>query len=155
MSGPVNMPQFVKELSRRPKARAAVVLTQEYEGQQEWAEKLARQTDADHINLLDLFLKEPALSNNIESFSVQSFFNYLKEKSQAPVLIISGMEFLKATWTSQPRATQEFVSRIQTWNQNPGLLFILQYDKLIATYDFGSRYRQYIFVVHQNDTLAL
>jgi len=155
MSDPVNIVLFVKELSRRPKARAAVVLTQEYEGQKEWAEELARQTDTEHINLIDLFSEEPALGNKIEQFSVQHLFNYLKKKSQAPVLIISGMEFLKATWTSQPKAAQEFASRVQTWNQSPCLLFILQYDKLIATYDFGNRYRQYTFVVDQRETLAL
>jgi hypothetical protein len=155
MSDPVNIVLFVKELSRRPKARAAVVLTHEYEGQKEWAEELARQTDTEHMNLIDLFSEEPALSNKIEQFSVQHLFNYLKKKSQAPVLIISGMEFLKATWTSQPKAAQEFASRVQTWNQSPCLLFILQYDKLIATYDFGNRYRQYSFVVDQRETLAL
>jgi len=155
MSDPVNMVLFVKELSRRPKARAAVVLTREYEGQKEWAEELARKTDTEHINLIDLFSGEPELSNRIEQFSVQHLFNYLKKKSQAPVLIISGMEFLKATWTSQPKADQEFASRVQTWNQSPCLLFILQYDKLIATYDFGNRYRQYTFVVDQKETLAL
>jgi len=155
MSDPVNMVLFVKELSRRPKARAAVVLTREYEGQKEWAEELARKTDTEHINLIDLFSGEPELSNRIEQFSVQHLFNYLKKKSQAPVLIISGMEFLKATWTSQPKAAQEFASRVQTWNQSPCLLFILQYDKLIATYDFGNRYRQYTFVVDQKETLAL
>ena len=155
MSDPVNMVLFVKELSRRPKARAAVVLTHEYEGQKEWAAELARQTDTEHINLIDLFSEEPALGNKIEQFSVQHLFNYLKKKSQAPVLIISGMEFLKATWTSQPKAAQEFASRVQTWNQSPCLLFILQYDKLIATYDFGNRYRQYTFVVDQKETLAL
>ena len=155
MSDPVNMVLFVKELSRRPKARAAVVLTHEYKSQKDWAEELAEQTDAEHINLIDLFTEEPALSSKIEQFSVQQLFDYLKNKIQAPVLIISGMEFLKATWTSQPKAAQEFASRVQTWNQSPCLLFILQFDKLIATYDFGNRYRQYTFVVDQRETLAL
>lgn len=155
MSDPVNMVLFVNELSRRPKARAAFVLTHEYKGQKEWAEELSRQTGAEHINLIELFAKEPALSNKIEQFSVQHLLDYLKNKSQAPVLIISGIEFLKATWSSQPKAAQEFASRVQTWNQSPCLLFILQYDQLIATYDFGSRYRHYTFVVDQRETLAL
>lgn len=155
MSAPVNMVLFVNALARRPKARAAFVLTHEYTGQKEWAEELSRRTDTAHINLIERFAKEPALSNQIEQFSVQHLLNYLKNKSQAPVLIISGMEFLKATWSSQPKAAQELASRVQTWNQSPCLLFILQYDKLIATYDFGSRYGQYTFVVDQRETLAL
>jgi len=155
MNDPVNMVLFVKELSRRPKARAAVVLTHEYKGQKEWAEELASQTDSEHINLMDLFSGDPSLTDEIENFSVQRLFDFLKKRSQSPVLILSGLEFLKATWSSQPRASQEFASRMQTWNQNPSLLFVLQYDKLIATYDFGSRFSRYIFVVDQKETLAL
>ena len=155
MSDPVNMVQFVTELARRPKGRAAVVLTHEYEGQKEWAAQLARQTNSEHINLLELFSKDLALSNGIEQFLVRNVFDFLKDRSQAPVLIISGMEFLKATWTGQSNSVEEFASQVQTWNKSPCLLFVLQYDKLLARYDFGQRFRQYTFVVDQRETLAI
>ncbi|NQT57229.1 MAG: hypothetical protein HQ551_13485 [Desulfobacteraceae bacterium] len=155
MSDSVNMIQFVTELARRPKGRAAVVLTYEYEGQKEWAAQLARQTNSEHINLLELFSKDLALSNGIEQFLVRNVFDFLKDRSQAPVLIISGMEFLKATWTGQSNSVEEFASQVQTWNKSPCLLFVLQYDKLLARYDFGQRFRQYTFVVDQKETLAL
>ena len=155
MSDPVNMIQFVTELARRPKGRAAVVLTHEYEGQKEWAAQLARQTNSEHINLLELFSKDLALSNGIEQFLVRNVFDFLKDRSQAPVLIISGMEFLKATWTGQSNSVEEFASQVQTWNKSPCLLFVLQYDKLLARYDFGQRFRQYTFVIDQKETLAL
>ncbi len=155
MSDPVNMVQFVTELARRPKGRAAVVLTHEYEGQKEWAAQLARQTNSEHINLLELFSKDLALSNGIGQFLVRNVFDFLKDRSQAPVLIISGMEFLKATWTGQSNSVEEFASQVQTWNKSPCLLFVLQYDKLLARYDFGQRFRQYTFVVDQKETLAL
>jgi hypothetical protein len=155
MSDSVNMIQFVTELARRPKGRAAVVLTHEYEGQKEWAAQLARQTNSEHINLLELFSKDLALSNGIGQFLVRNVFDFLKDRSQAPVLIISGMEFLKATWTGQSNSVEEFASQVQTWNKSPCLLFVLQYDKLLARYDFGHRFRQYTFVVDQKETRAL
>ena len=155
MNDPINMVQFVTELARRPKGRAAVVLTHEYEGQKEWAAQLARQTNSEHINLLELFSKDLALSNGIEQFLVRNVFDFLKDRSQAPVLIISGMEFLKATWTGQSNSVEEFASQVQTWNKSPCLLFVLQYDKLLTRYDFGQRFRQYTFVVDQKETLAL
>ena len=155
MSDSVDMIQFVTELARRPKGRAAVVLTHEYEGQKEWAAQLARQTNSEHINLLELFSKDLALSNRIGQFLVRNVFDFLKDRSQAPVLIISGMEFLKATWTGQSNSVEEFASQVQTWNKSPCLLFVLQYDKLLARYDFGQRFRQYTFVIDQKETLAL
>jgi hypothetical protein len=86
---------------------------------------------------------------------VRNVFDFLKDRSQAPVLIISGMEFLKATWTGQSNSVEEFASQVQTWNKSPCLLFVLQYDKLLARYDFGHRFRQYTFVVDQKETRAL
>jgi hypothetical protein len=155
MSDPVNMIQFVKDLSRRPKARAAVVLTHEYKGQKEWAEELARQTESEHLDLLELFAQDVNLGNKIGQFLIPNLFDFLKGFDKAPVLIVSGIEFLKATWSGQANSVEQFVSRVQTWNQSPCLLFILQHEKLIATYDFGNRYRQYTFVVDQKETLAL
>ena len=154
MNDPINIVQFVTELARRPKGRAAVVLTHEYKGQKEWAMELARQTDSEHIDLLELFDKDQTLGNKIGQFLVPSLFDFLKGRSQARVLIVSGMEFLKATWTGQSNSVEEFASLVKTWDKTPCLLFVLQYDKILATHDFGRRY-QYIFVVDQKETLAL
>ena len=154
MNNPINMVQFVTELARRPKGRAAVVLTHEYKGQKEWAMELARQTDSEHIDLLELFDKDQTLGNKIGQFLVPSLFDFLKGRSQAPVLIISGMEFLKASWTGLSNSIEQFASHVETWNQNPCLLFVLQYDKVIATREYR-RFRQYTFVVDQKETLKL
>jgi len=43
---------------------------------------------------------------------------------------------------------------VETWNQSPCLLFVLQYDKTLATREFR-RFRQYTFVVDQKETLKL
>lgn len=154
MSDPVNMVQLVKDLPSRPRGRACIVLTHEYEGQKEWAAELARQTDSEHIDLLEFFTQDTKLSSKIGQFLVPSLFDFLKGQSQAPVLIVSGIEFLKATWSGQSNVVEQFASHVETWNQSPCLLFVLQYDKVIATREYR-RFRQYTFVVDQKETLAL
>ena len=154
MSDPVNIVQLVNGLPSRPRGRTCIVLTHEYKDQSEWAMELAQQTDSDYIDLLEYFAKDQSLSNKIGQFSVSNLFDFLKDRSQAPVLIISGMEFLKASWAGQSNSIEQFASHVETWNQNPCLLFVLQYDKVLATREFR-RFRQYTFVVDQKETLAL
>jgi len=154
MSDPVNMVQLVRDLPSRPLGRACIVLTHEYGGQKEWAAELARQTDSEHLDLLELFAQDAKLSRKIGQFLIPSIFEVLKNHGQASVLVISGMEFLKATWASQSNVVEQFASHVETWNRKPCLLFVLQYDKIIATREYR-RYRQYTFVVDQKETLAL
>ncbi|MFH1881649.1 MAG: hypothetical protein ABIL62_02920 [Planctomycetota bacterium] len=123
-------------------------------GQKEWAAELARQTDSEHLDLLELFAQDTDLSNKIGQFLIPTLFEFLKNHDKAPVLIVSGMEFLKATWTGQSNVVEQFTSLVETWNQKPCLLFILQYDKIIATRKF-QRYPEHKFVVDQKETLAL
>jgi hypothetical protein len=154
MSDPVNMVQLVRSLPSRPRGRACIVLTHEYEGQKEWAAELARQTDSEHFDLLELFAQDVNLGNKIGQFLIPNLFEFLKGFDKAPVLIVSGIEFLKATWSGQTNSIEQFTTHVETWNQKPCLLFVLQYDKIIATREFR-RYRQYTFVVDQKETLAL
>ena len=153
MSEPVDMVQLVQELKSRPRARACVVLTHKYEGQKEWTAELARQAGSEHIHLLDCFAREESLSAGIGEFLVPRLFDYFKGKSKSPVLIISGVEFLKATWTGQPSAMEEFSRRLETWNHSPCLLFVMQHDNRLA-FHRSNRF-QYRFVVDQRETLAL
>ena len=154
MSDAVNIVQLVRDLPSRPRGRACIVLTHEYGGQKEWAEKLAHQTDSEHLNLLELFAQDKILGGKIGQFLIPNLFEFLKNHCQAPVLVISGMEFLKATWAGQSNIVEQFASHVETWNQKPSLVFVLQYDKIIATREYR-RYRQYTFVVDQKETLAL
>ena len=154
MSDPVNMVQLVRDLPSRPRGRACIVLTHDYGGRKKWAAELARRTGSEHLDLLELFAQDADLSSKIGHFLVPSLFEFLKNRGQAPVLIVSGIEFLKATWTGQTNATEEFASNVETWGRKPCLLFVLQYDKTIAARKFR-RYRQYTFVIDQRETLAL
>ncbi len=160
MNEPVDMVQLVRSLPSRPRGRACIVLTHEYDGQKEWAAELARQTDSEHIDLLELFAEHGDLSSKISSFNVAGFFELLKKLKEPPFsihnssFIISNMEFLKATWAGQSNVVEQFASHVETWNQSPCLLFVLQYDKTLATREFR-RFRQYTFVVDQKETIKL
>jgi hypothetical protein len=154
MSEPIDMVKMVKALPSRPRGRAGIVFTREYNGQKEWASELARQTGSDHIDLLDHFVKEAALSSMAGQFSVSRLFEFLKGYSPADLLIVSGMEFLKATWSGQPNAGEQFTGCVETWSEKPCLLFVMQYDKSMASRKFR-RFPQYTFIVDQKETLAL
>jgi hypothetical protein len=138
----------------RPRGRACIVLTHEYEGQKEWAAELARQTESEHLDLLELFSEDAELSRKISQFLIPNLFEFLKGYDKAPVLIVSGVEFLKATWSGQANSVEQFTTHVETWNQKPCILFVLQHDKIIAIREFR-RHRQYTFVVDQKETLAL
>ncbi len=170
MNQPVDLIQLVKALPDRPRGRACCVLTHDFAGQKSWAAELARQTGSAHLDLLDHFARNPQRSRNIAQYSVDAFFQALASARQpddnaalhipdaalheTPVLIVSGLEFLKATWVAQPGAAEQFAGRTETWNHALCLLFVLQYDNTIATRPYR-RFRQYRFVVEQQETLAL
>lgn len=154
MGEPVNMIDLVSELPRRRRGRACMVLTHDYAEQKEWAVKLAELTGSDHINLLEHFTEDRELSSKTGSFSVKDLFDLLKQHKGADVLIVSGIEFLKAAWSGQTTAIGQFTSIVSTWNQTPGLLFVIQYDKQLAEFNFTSRF-QYTFLVDQRETLKL
>lgn len=154
MSKPVDMIKVVQELPDRPRGKACVVLTDDYAGQKEWASKLALTTGMDHVDLLDEFVRDHNLGAKAGGFSVSDLFDYLRSRTESPVLIVSGLEFLKASWDSLSNATHEFASRMENWNFKPALLFVLQYDKQLATRKF-TRFRQYHFVINQKETFAL
>jgi hypothetical protein len=152
MSDPVDIVKLVNDLPSRPRGRACMVLTHDFANQKNWAAALARLTGSDHIDVLALFAGDEALSTDIAQFSVPKLFEYLKDKSQKPVLVVSGIEFLKATWSGQSNAAEQFASHLETWNQSPCLLFVLQHDGAFASREFR-RFRQYTFIVDQRETL--
>lgn len=148
------MVKLVEDLTRRPRGRACFVLTHDYTGQREWAEELARRTEAEHLDLLGHFVDNADLCHEIDQFTVDRLFDYLTTGRHAPVLIVSRMDFLKATWIGHPTAVESLASHVENWQQNPALLLVLQYDESIASRSFR-RFRQYTFVVDQRDTLKL
>ena len=154
MSDFVNMVKLVAELPKRPRGRACIVLTHDYLGQRDWAAELAKQTDADHLDLLERAAADEALGNSIAAMPVAELFALLQKQSQARVLILSGLEFLTATWSSRASAMEQFAAHVEMWTKSPALLFVMQHDSTVANRQF-IRYPNRTFVVDQKDTLAL
>ena len=154
MKDPVNMLEVVAELRQRPRGRACVVLTSDYAGQKDWAAKLASQTDSSHVHVLNVFAGDTALSDKISSFLIPDFFKWLLGYASKPVLIVSGFEFLLASWLGQAIAMWDFAVQVETWNKTPALLFVTQFDRYLAERKF-TRHPDKIFVINQKDTLAL
>jgi hypothetical protein len=153
MKNPINMIELANNLPTRPRGKACIVLTHNFEDQKKWAAELAHQTKSENIDLLDLFSNKDNLKKRIATFLIPNLFDFLKSY-KTDLLIVSGLEFLKATWASQPNSIEQFTSHVETWNGKPSLIFVMQYDKQIANREFR-RYRQHIFVIDQKETLAL
>ena len=154
MNESVDMIRFVADLVKRPKGKAAIVLTHDYAGQKQWASDLAMKTGAEHLPILDIFSEKPDLSNKLSLFTVSGLFDFIRRQSKANIAIVSGFEFLKSTWSGQSSAKKEFANRVHTWPCTPHILFVVQHDTVLASHEFGRRYR-YRFIVDQKDTIKL
>jgi hypothetical protein len=154
MPEPVDMVELVHTLFQRRRGRACAVLTHDFSGQRGWAEKLAVQTGAECLNLLDSFSDNRGFSGDLGTFTVDRFFEFLSEKKTDGVLIVSGIEAIKATWSAQPSAMEDFASRLETWDRSPALLLVMQYDTQLAARPSSRRYG-HTFVIDQRETLAL
>lgn len=153
MSEAIDMIEFVAKLRSRPRAKGCVVLTREYWNQKKWSAALAHKTGAEHIHLVDRFAEDEELCSQLGTFLVPGFFDFLKGQGNSQVLIVSGLEFLKATWSAHPQAMNELKQRLETWNTSPALVLVMQYDR--AFVGWASRRYNYTFVVDQKETLAL
>jgi len=154
MKDPVNMLEIVAKLRHRPRGRACVVLTSDYAGQKDWAATVASQTDSSHVHVLDVFASDTAQSDKISSFLIPDFFKWLLGYASKPVLIVSGFEFLLASWSGLGTAVEEFAFKVEMWEETPALLFVTQFDMYLAERKF-TRHPDDVFVINQKDTLAL
>jgi hypothetical protein len=155
MSKSVDVVELVDGLAKRRSGRACIVFTHEYSDQAEWARRLAEKTGAEHIDLLDEFSRESELSGSMRTMLIPAFFDFLAERSSAQVMVVSGIEFLKATWSADKDYARQFAGAVETWGRSPALLFVMQYDRKIAQYDFTSRYADNIYVVDRRETIKL
>lgn len=150
----VSIVEMTIDLPRRRRGRACIVLTRDAGEQKAWASKLASQANAKHIDLLDRFVDDEALGTKISMFGVNDLFTMLQREKDKHVLVVTGLEFLRASWLGQSSAMEDFAKRLEFWEQSPALLFVTQYDAFLANRNFDQRF-QYTYVVNQQDTLAL
>lgn len=154
MDNVVNIVELTKSLLQRPRGRACIVFTHNYLEQKTWAAELAKRARAGHLHLLDAFADDEGFSGNIGAFSINDFFHIFTGHVNDPILVVSGLEFLKATWLGQASVLEQFARQVEMWDKKPALLFVMQYDRFLASLKF-ERFKQYPFVIDQRDTLAL
>ena len=152
MANPFDMIEVVKEIPKRPRGRACLVMTEDYFGQKEWGAHLADLTLMQHVDLLDEFTTDSTLALRVSSFSVTRLFDYLRTKNQSPLLIVTGLDFLRATWIDN--TVEQFAQQIETWDKTPALLIVLQYSDALANRKF-TRFSDKTFVIEQKNTLKL
>ena len=154
MSELIDMKQVVEELGKRPRGRACFVFTQDRQGRHEWAERLAEITGMQHLNLMKQFSDDENLGSDVSSFDVEACFNLFTGYNQTPVLIVSGIEFLKATWLAQANSVEQLATKMEMWNEKPAILMVMQYDKALAERKY-IRHRQLRMVINQTETKAI
>ncbi len=154
MAESINMAKLVAELPRRRRGKACMVLTREADEQQSWAAKLAEQTDSGHVDLLDRFAGDDKLAAGTGTFGVDDLFSLLQEFKDKPVLIVTGLEFLFASWSGRSNAMEDFAKKLEFWSLSPALVFVTQECPALAKRRFDNRF-QYTYVVDQRETLAL
>lgn len=153
MTDPIDVVELLQELPRRPRGRACVILTRDYADQKDWCVKLSHATETKHLDLLDHLAGDEG-ANKLSLFSIEGLFNYLQTVSDSKVLIVSGIEFLMATWSSSPNPIEKFASHIEMWSKQPALLFVTQFNNELASRKFN-RFPDKLFVVDQQNTISL
>lgn len=155
MSDGINIVDLISSLPSRPRGRACIILTQDYHDQEEWATELASQVGCDHLNLLKHFESDEELSAKIDEMGVTELLELVKNHSNQEILVVSGIEFLKATWVGDPNASEILSQEVENWRGHPSLALVVQSDSYIANRNFNTRYRQHKFVIDQRETLKL
>jgi hypothetical protein len=155
MSDSIDVVELVEGLAQRRRGRACIVFTHDYRDQAQWAARLAEKSGAEHIDLLDEFSQDSELSGSMRSMLIPAFFEFLAGRSSAPVAVVSGIEFLKATWSADRDYAKQFSGMVERWNKTPALLLVMQYDRKIAQYNFTDRYADNTYLVDRRETIKL
>ncbi len=151
----INMVHFLlNDLAKRPRGRACFIFTHDYKDQKNWAERLSQLTDSTHIDLLEIFQEKSNLSGRLNSFLVSDLFNLLSSYKEKHTLILSGLEFLLASWIGQPKAMEKLAVEIEMWSKKPAILIVMQYDKRLYERKY-TRHAHQIIVIDQRETEAL
>lgn len=153
MSDGIDIVKEARELRKR-RTKGLIVLTGDYAGQKTWAQELAAQLGAQHVDLLDHFAADAALAGTVSGVTIDGLFGLLTDIAGDDMLVVSGLEFLRGVWSAQAGAMSAFADRVEKWTQNPALIFVTQFDKAIEN-RVSTRYGRHQFVFNQKDTYAL
>ena len=134
MSNKLNMIDFVANQGKE-RYKHFIVYGPACKGKTKAAKKLVDKTGAIYMDLLDDFVDDSRLKDMIDTFDLQDFKKYLKNKDNVgSLLIIDNMDFLLNTWDeSQWETFLKFVE----WDEVTCVYgFIMQDRKGLADADF-------------------
>lgn len=69
-----------------------------------FSQKVCQQSNGKYLDLLDYFIQNPSLSENIDTFSLEKLLGLLKEQSKGQTLLfVDRADFLLDTWRKSER----------------------------------------------------
>lgn len=152
-----DLPQFCRELVVR-RNKAAILLTPDLPAQQEHASQIAAATGASHLDVLDVFHGDAALSAGLGGYAIDDLLNLISSHpGEHALLVVSGIEFLMAVWFSQgdPRQVKrDLCHRLELWEHKPAFLLVTQHDSTLANYQ-PARHTGGALVLELSQTAAL
>ena len=155
MSDGVDIIKEAGQLPSRRRGRAMIVLSHDFQGLEPWAVELAqRLNDAEHINVLDHFIAHEELGSTAGTTTLDELFSLLGTLTDRKILVVSGIEFLRAAWSAQSGIVDAFAHKVETWERRPALVFVTQYDKKLENLK-SARFGGHQFVFNQKDTYSL
>jgi hypothetical protein len=149
--------KFCRELPAR-RNKAALLLTPDLREQRACAAHIAAVAGARHFDVQDAFQVDATLTERFAGFSSDEFFALVAAQKAQPLLIVSGLEFLLATWLSQDNPNEvkrRFCHQIEMWegrDKQPFLL-VTQQDPVFAAYAPG-RFIDGPLVIKLSQTLS-
>lgn len=155
----LDMRRFAAELRER-RNKAALVLAPRLPEQRAYAARLAEALGVPHLDLLDRFCADPDLAAGLAVFSPDELLAFIRDEaagSGAPLLVVSGIEFLLGAWLAQhdPKPFKEELCRqIETWESSPAFLLVVHHDPVFAAYR-PQRFSGSRVVAKLSETLAL
>jgi len=92
--------------------RTILILGLPNSGKTKFAKLLTQKTKAKYIDLLDVFLNNKNMSENIDTFDVSSFKKYLLSlPASEDVIIVDNIDFLLNTWSDRQKG--EFLNLVE------------------------------------------
>ena len=154
----IDMRQFAARLvDPAGRNRAAMLLSTDIAGQQAYAARLAKALDAPHLDMLTRFQEDQTLLARLSYFSFDDLLAFIADHRQAPLLVVSGIEFLLGAWLSQndPKPFKtDLCRKVEFWQQSPAFLLVTHEEPVFASYE-AQRHTGFPIVLHLSDTLAL
>lgn len=136
--------------------RAALLLHPRLPEQRAYAAQLAVWLQVPHLDVLDRFQSDEALSERVSYFTPDDLLALIGESAE-PLLVVSGIEFLLGIWLCQGEASRvkaDFCEKLELWERSPAFLLVTHEDPDFAAYRPG-RHRGSRVVLPISETLAL